>query len=139
MNYVDTQVYSGQYQNYHLNFKPSGKLAAFHEWYDGARSDEPSETRRAWSFKQDGDRLDNSMRRRVLGISYVPNQTAVTCAPFVLGPNLASRIIQDSDDSDVPGDITPMLGAFAIEISEVKDGTGKPGRVFTIHSEPQKR
>jgi hypothetical protein len=129
--FTENQVVIGRYQNYHKDRKSSGILTVFHQWFDGSRSDDPSESRQAWAF----NRATGDARRRVLGVSFVANESRTTCAPFWLGPNIAAP---NDEDAAALGYDQAGLGPFTIEISEAKIGTGSSGRTFTIHSEPQK-
>ncbi len=126
---VEDQVQFGRYQNYHRDGKPSGILTVFHTWFDGTRSDDPSETRKSWTF----DRASGAARRRVLAVTFVPRAGNVTCSRFWLGPNIAAP--NDEDDSADGYDLA--LGPFTIEISEAKTGTGSSGRTFKIQSAPE--
>ena len=127
---VEDQVQFGRYQNYHRDGKPSGILTVFHTWFDGTRSDDPPETRKSWTF----DRATGIARRRVLAVTYVPQEDKVTCSRFWLGPNIAAP----NDDDEAADGYDLALGPFTIEISEAKTGTASSGRTFKIQSVPEK-
>lgn len=129
--FTESQVYVGQYQDYHQDSKSSGILTVFHQWFDHSRSDTPEDTRRAWAFHGPIE----PARRRVLGVSFVGSPVRTTCVRFWLGPNIGAP---NDDDASAEG-YDEAVGPFKLEISEVKTGTGTSGRTFTVRSEPQRQ
>ena len=126
---TEDTVNFGAYVDYHDNGKPITVLRRYHAWPDGSRSDDPEQTRMAWSFKSSRE----TARRRVLAVSYVATDRIV-CVPFTLGPNISSV------DREINGeDIFQVDKGFKIEITEAKTGSGSSGRTFTVHSAKSKR
>lgn len=116
----------GQYQDYHLSGKASGRLYRFHTWPDGTRSDSPQDVRSSWAFQRNSP----SARRRVLAISYLGNGKKSTCVPFVLGPNIATPSVDIEGEDEIL-----VQKSFTIEVTEAKTITGSAGRTFLVSSQ----